>query len=582
MAAAAAASGSLTECYYDVLGVAMEATDGEVRKAYRKAALAWHPDKNQHRVEEATERMKLITEAYSVLSDASERAWYDAHRESLLAGDSGGDESRMTPNLFPFFVKSCFDEFDDSERGFFTVYGRAFDSIQRAERRHRPKDGGKVREMPGFGKAEASWEEVSAFYRAWTNYSSNMTFAWEDAYRPSEEGGDRYTRRWMDRQNEKARSKARGEWIDLVQSLAKFARKRDPRYAKGLARAREERAAKAQAAEERRQRELEERARRQEELAEAAAEYREELEAAAGFRLADEAESKPRGRRGKSSRAAATASDPVSESSAVEAAAADNDDDDEADSPSPPTSGSGEASASAVVRSDEELLRCLPAEFRLAREALRELADDARAGRVRDADVLASLRADGTLPDSWSDERALEVVRAADEPMPSTPSSSSASSSSASSSSASSKPTKGSKVRACLVCGEEFDGVPALLAHIEATGHRKPTAKAKAAEAAEAGDSGAPAMGAIPRGSAVSSSRGQVCGVCGVTFASRTKLFKHIQSTGHALAKGEVASATSSASSSSSSTGKDKQGRKKKGKKGRRRGRRGMDDDDSD
>jgi DnaJ-class molecular chaperone len=53
-------------------------------KAYRKAALEWHPDKNQHRADEAGERFKEIRAAYETLSDANERAWYDSHREAIL------------------------------------------------------------------------------------------------------------------------------------------------------------------------------------------------------------------------------------------------------------------------------------------------------------------------------------------------------------------------------------------------------------------------------------------------------------------------------------------------------------------
>ena len=45
-------------CHYDVLQVSRDATDSELKKAYRKMALEWHPDKNQARLEEAEERFK--------------------------------------------------------------------------------------------------------------------------------------------------------------------------------------------------------------------------------------------------------------------------------------------------------------------------------------------------------------------------------------------------------------------------------------------------------------------------------------------------------------------------------------------
>jgi DnaJ-class molecular chaperone len=67
-------------CYYELLGVDANVTDDELKKAYRKRALEWHPDKNHHRVEEATRRFAHIQEAYEVLSDPHERAWYVSER----------------------------------------------------------------------------------------------------------------------------------------------------------------------------------------------------------------------------------------------------------------------------------------------------------------------------------------------------------------------------------------------------------------------------------------------------------------------------------------------------------------------
>ena len=62
-------------CLYSVLDVAKEADEAAIKKAYRLQALAWHPDKNSHRIEEAQERFKEIQNAYEILSDPHERAW---------------------------------------------------------------------------------------------------------------------------------------------------------------------------------------------------------------------------------------------------------------------------------------------------------------------------------------------------------------------------------------------------------------------------------------------------------------------------------------------------------------------------
>lgn len=63
--------------YYDILGVTKSASDDELKKAYRKQALEWHPDKHKSDKEVAEKRFKEVNEAYQVLSDKDKRAAYD-------------------------------------------------------------------------------------------------------------------------------------------------------------------------------------------------------------------------------------------------------------------------------------------------------------------------------------------------------------------------------------------------------------------------------------------------------------------------------------------------------------------------
>ncbi|XP_015039421.1 dnaJ homolog subfamily B member 6 isoform X2 [Drosophila persimilis] len=74
--------------YYQVLDVARTATDGEVKKAYRKLALKWHPDKNPDNLDEANKRFRELSEAYEVLSDEKKRRIYDEYGKDGL-GERG-------------------------------------------------------------------------------------------------------------------------------------------------------------------------------------------------------------------------------------------------------------------------------------------------------------------------------------------------------------------------------------------------------------------------------------------------------------------------------------------------------------
>ncbi len=147
-------------CLYEVLAVDRDADDAAIKVAYRRGALEWHPgawgqrapgaarererqkhvrphpsrsssspslfglsDKNQDRQDEAADRFKEIQNAYEVLSDKHERAWYDSHRDAILrsgsayqaGGDSGG--SGQAPDsefdLYPFFSAACYRGYGD-------------------------------------------------------------------------------------------------------------------------------------------------------------------------------------------------------------------------------------------------------------------------------------------------------------------------------------------------------------------------------------------------------------------------------------------------------------------------------------
>lgn len=65
--------------YYSVLEIDKNATEEEIKKAYRKKALQWHPDRNNGNETEASKKFQDIAQAYSVLSDPEKRKMYDLY-----------------------------------------------------------------------------------------------------------------------------------------------------------------------------------------------------------------------------------------------------------------------------------------------------------------------------------------------------------------------------------------------------------------------------------------------------------------------------------------------------------------------
>lgn len=72
--------------YYAILGVPRNASEEDLKKAYKKMALKWHPDRNKDNKEAAEEKFKEIAEAYDVLSDTQKRKVFDQFGEEGLKG----------------------------------------------------------------------------------------------------------------------------------------------------------------------------------------------------------------------------------------------------------------------------------------------------------------------------------------------------------------------------------------------------------------------------------------------------------------------------------------------------------------
>lgn len=116
----------MSSCYYKILKVPKSATVEEIKRAYRKMALKWHPDKNPNNTTEANKKFKEISEAYEILSDPNKRKMYDKYGKNFDQTSSGNNHEffdfdgfghfnfRDPEDVFrEFFGGSIFDIFSD-------------------------------------------------------------------------------------------------------------------------------------------------------------------------------------------------------------------------------------------------------------------------------------------------------------------------------------------------------------------------------------------------------------------------------------------------------------------------------------
>ncbi|MGA1846531.1 molecular chaperone DnaJ [Deferribacter abyssi] len=109
----------MAETYYDILGVSKNATQEEIKKAYRKLARKYHPDLNPGN-KEAEEKFKKISEAYAVLSDPEKRKQYDTlGHDAFTSSGQGYDFSNMNFENF----RATFEDFDIFKDIFEDIFG---------------------------------------------------------------------------------------------------------------------------------------------------------------------------------------------------------------------------------------------------------------------------------------------------------------------------------------------------------------------------------------------------------------------------------------------------------------------------
>src|SRR6202522_16047 len=142
---------------YEVLGVERGATPEQIKSAYRKAALKWHPDRNPEKKEEAEHNFRAASEAYAVLSDEQKRSVYDRYGAAGL-NNRGFDSG---------FNSTIFEEFQDILGDLF-----GFDEVLGGGRRRTGRGGAR-----GQRGADLRYDMTLSFEEAASGVTSKITLA---------------------------------------------------------------------------------------------------------------------------------------------------------------------------------------------------------------------------------------------------------------------------------------------------------------------------------------------------------------------------------------------------------------------
>lgn len=264
------------ECYYSILGVSVNATLQEIKDAYKRKSLLYHPDKNVNifsaEPTPSNERFLLIREAYLCLSNPESRRLYDLQRNrnydnaQLTRNERVGQRfsaqtttayntsSALLGGINYVDITSYKDSMNvctmnDGPSGFFTVYRKLFmqiiqeenvDCLYEATSRNMNNRNGldssssqvNLIEAPSFGYSNSDENEVMRFYSYWENFSTRKIFHNMPTASTGIGRENRAERRRLKRMREEYLRTKRREYNQDMSVLISKLKRVDPRYKK--------------------------------------------------------------------------------------------------------------------------------------------------------------------------------------------------------------------------------------------------------------------------------------------------------------------------------------------------------------
>uniref|UniRef100_A0A1I8FLB6 J domain-containing protein n=1 Tax=Macrostomum lignano TaxID=282301 RepID=A0A1I8FLB6_9PLAT len=218
-------------CYYELLECGAPGhRRHELKKAYRRLALRWHPDKNPRQGGGGHRPLPAGAEGLrdAVRSAGAGLAGTTSTASAILKGGLGRGDAYQEERL-DFFTSACYDDYDDGEEGYFTVYARVFSDLAEEERRRLRRRRRTPPDFPEFGRSDSPYDTVvRPFYAHWETFFTRKSYVWVEKY-DTREAPNKYARKAMEKENRAAETPPVESATKRFELWVAFVKKRDPR-----------------------------------------------------------------------------------------------------------------------------------------------------------------------------------------------------------------------------------------------------------------------------------------------------------------------------------------------------------------